>query len=187
MKYTIELTDNQKKQMDLLCEIAHKHIGFNPKLEPKEIQDSTYDVAYNKGLEDGYKGCKYLEEWFADTCFYNDEDNLFPEYERRQANTCCLEDIITDVGFSEVLKRVKAYEEKKEAEKEIKVGDIVYYGEEMLKAIVLDVVTEQGVTYAVMFDENGLNVNEKLSGLKFIEHTNEVSQLLDKLRGEDNE
>jgi hypothetical protein len=36
MKYTIELTDNQKKQMDLLCELAHRYVGFNPKLEPIE-------------------------------------------------------------------------------------------------------------------------------------------------------
>ena len=95
---------------------------------------------------------------------------------------CCLEDIIADVGFIETLNRAKAYDEKNRADGKIKVGDIVYYGEEMLKAVVLEIDGEQGVTYAVMLDERGLNVNEEISGLKFIRHTDEVEQLLSKVK-----
>ena len=55
-------------------------------------------------------------------------------------------------------------------------------GEEMLKAVVLEIDGEQGVTYAVMLDERGLNVNEEISGLKFIRPTDEVEQLLSKVK-----
>ena len=59
MKYTIELTDNQKGQMDLLIEMAHKHVGFNPKLEPiktTNVEDTNeYKIGYKVGYESGYK------------------------------------------------------------------------------------------------------------------------------------
>lgn len=210
MKYTIELTENQKKQMDFMLDMANKHMGFKRKLEMiettnvedtdeyqigykvgrkdgfaycrynTELTEELKQAEYNKGLEDGYKGYKYLHNWFANTCFFDVEDILFPEYKRRQADTCCLEDIITDVGITEVLKRVRAYEEKKKAG-EIKVGD--------------EVETEGGYkcVVAYIYDEKKVSVmfSDGSTGKREIEHLsktgrnfgNEVEQLLDKLRG----
>ena len=213
MKYTIELTDNQKKQMDLLCEIAHRYIGFNRKLEMVEtinVEDTNEyqigyevgfedgakaqnEVQYSKGLEDGYKGYRYIKQWFASTCFFDTEDILFPEYKRRQADTCCLEDIITDVGITEVLKRVRAYEEKKKGEKEIKVGDILHEIDTNSNHIIVGIYKghyETIVFNGTDFDSAQINRDytlktdyEKLDKNVF----NEVSQLLDKLKGEEDE
>lgn len=145
MKYTIELTNKQKALLESLLEIIHRHIGFNAKLEPVKIvamgdtqaykqgfEDGKADAVYNtdlidelkqaeytRGLEDGYEGYKYLNHWFCSSCFYEDEDNLFPEYKRRDPDTCCLEDIIADVGFAETLDRVRTYEKKKQTRPEI--------------------------------------------------------------------
>lgn len=62
MKYTIELTDNQKKQMDLLCELAHRYIGFNPKLkmiETTNVEDTNeYQIGYKEGRKDGFDYCR---------------------------------------------------------------------------------------------------------------------------------
>lgn len=61
MKYTIELTDKQKKVMDCLLEIIHRYIGFNPKFEMyrepeviiKTVTDPNADAIYEQGFEDG--------------------------------------------------------------------------------------------------------------------------------------
>lgn len=67
MKYTIELTNKQKAQMDCIMEIVHRYVGFNPKLEPIKavnVEDTNeyqigYKVGYNKGhLEGVIKGNK---------------------------------------------------------------------------------------------------------------------------------
>lgn len=150
---------------------------YNP-----ELIDELKQVEYIRGLEDAWKlarkiemlTCGEVKEIFGEkalTQFGDEEPSVFA--------------ILNQFTYWESESKFKAYEDKKKAEEKIKVGDIVYYGEEMLKAIVLDIDTEQGVSYAIMLDENGLNINEELSGLKFIEHTNEVEQLLDKLRGEE--
>lgn len=61
MKYTIELTNKQKKVMDCLVEIIHRYIGFNPKFEmyrepeviTKTVTDPNADAIYEQGFEDG--------------------------------------------------------------------------------------------------------------------------------------
>lgn len=113
-----------------------------------DLIDELKQVEYIRGLEDGYKGYKHLEQWFAETCFYDDEDNLFPEYNRRQADTCCLEDIITDVGFVETLNRVESYEEKKKAEEvenyHILVDTLRTVTEEYPKETIVSALSEFG-------------------------------------------
>lgn len=156
------------------------------------------DNAYNKGFEDGKKwaideNAKDHQGYF-DNGYNNAIEDLshaikmyFPlnSKERLDYFGTNIQTERYAIEFpKDLIAMAKAYEEKKKSEETIKVGDIVYYGDEMLKAVVLDIATEQGVTYAVMLDENGLNVNEELSGLKFIEHTNEVEQLLNRLKGE---
>lgn len=62
MKYTIELTDNQKKQMDFMLDMANKHMGFNRKLEmikTTNIEDTNeYQIGYKTGREDGFAYCR---------------------------------------------------------------------------------------------------------------------------------
>lgn len=177
-----------RRQVSECLDSAYNKGYEDGKKEPTEVKavnvedTDEYQKGYKAGVNDGYKEYKYLVNWFCTTCFVWDEASLFPEYKRRQADGCCLEDIIADVGFIEVLNRAKAYDKENRADENIKVGDIVYYGEDMMKAVVLEITEEQGVTYAVMLDENGLNINEELSGLKFIRHTDEVEQLLSKVK-----
>jgi hypothetical protein len=155
----------------------------------KDLEESNGQAEYNKGYNDAindynmmfkymFHNIKEFRQFLLDSKYYDTEMVI-----RGSSTASVLFDLICDFDIAEVISEFKKWqEEKKKAEEEIKVGDIVYYGEEMLKAIVLDIVTGQGVSYAIMLDENGLNVNEELSGLKFIEHTNEVEQLLDKMK-----
>ena len=59
MKYTIELTNREKKQMDLLCALAHQYAGFNPELMPIKIRTinvedtNEYKIGYKEGYADG--------------------------------------------------------------------------------------------------------------------------------------
>jgi len=166
--------DGKKQAIEEIPELANK-------------ENEIYNDGYNKGLEDGYKGHKYLNQWFIDTCFFEDEDNLFPEYKRRQDDTCCLEDIITDVGFSEVLKRVKAYEENKKAEEySIKVGDEVKSVYNNLSGVVTKVNpgTEK---IRILFCDGSASIIECFfeDYEKTGRHFDEVEQLLDKLGGKE--
>lgn len=155
------------------------------KIADKDLEEI---VAYNKGLQDGYEGYRYLQKWFATTCFYDVEGILFPEYKRREANTCCLEDIITDVGLAKVLRRAKAYDEKKKAEEEpIKVGDEVY----LLDKNHPIVVTNIDDHYITCLAESGTYSyyvgTQKDRLTKTGRHFDEVEQLFDKLRNKEDE
>ena len=59
MKYTIELTNKQKAQMDCMIDIVHRYVGFNPRLEPiktTNVEDTNeYQIGYKVGFEDGKK------------------------------------------------------------------------------------------------------------------------------------
>jgi len=153
-----------------------------------DLIDELKQVEYIRGLEDGYKGYKHLEQWFAETCFYDDEDNLFPEYNRRQADTCCLEDIITDVGFVETLNRAESYEEKKNSSSAFfKVGDVIYSQMTDSKAIIISFNAWNEWNCIDTCGTGFVITASKMSLWKKIGHIDEVEQLLDKLRGEDNE
>lgn len=195
MKYTIELTDNQKKQMDLLCEIAHQHIGFNPRLEkdiPRPMKESP---AYKKGFEDGKlwaidENAKAHQEYY-DNGYYKGLDDacltawtlltstntgkIFTEYGT-------VSDILGNVPMKEIRNRIKAYEEKKKAEKEIRVGDEVET-KSRSKGIVSYIYERKTVDVLFSDGSTGKREIESLSktGRNF---SNEVKQLLNKLRGE---
>lgn len=161
--------------------IADRKDALFTEEEVNDIANKERQYGYNQGLEDGYQGYRYLNQWFCNTCFAFDESSLFPEYKRREADTCCLEDIIADVGFTEVLNRVKAYEEKKKAEEEIKVGDEIQFDNEE-KGIV---IVSLNLDWHRIMKQNGFVVtcnkdDFKKTGRNF---SAEVSQLLDKLKG----
>ena len=66
MEYTIELTENQKKQMDFMLDMANKHMGFNRKLEMIEttnVEDTNeYQIGYKVGKKDGIAYCRHNTE-----------------------------------------------------------------------------------------------------------------------------
>ncbi|WP_458457472.1 hypothetical protein [Pseudobutyrivibrio sp.] len=181
MKYTIELTENQKKQMDFMLDMANKHMGFNRKLEMiettnveatneyqigykvgledgnkiadkdlKEIQDSTYDVAYTKGVEDFENLFVHehdYEQFFEDT--YGSKD---PDYN--------LYDLVAEYGAKKVLDDFKKWqEEKKKREEEIKVGDEVVVTFAGFKGIVLSIYSDE--RYRVIYKDGIISNEEK--------------------------
>ena len=188
-----------RRQTSECLENAYRKGYEDGKNEPRKVKavnvedTSEYQIGYTTGYDMGYNdGYDYekgkldgLEEF--ENLFINEHDyeRFFEDTYGSKDPDYNLYDLVAKYGAKKVVDDLKKWEEKKKDEEEsIKVGDIVYYGEEMLKAIILDIFTEQGVTFAIMLDENGVNVNEELSGLKVIEHTNEVEQLLNKLKGE---
>ena len=181
MKYTIELTDNQKKQMDLLIEMAHKHIGFNPKLEPMEDLLKEYTKqAYEKGYEDGYN--QALEDLSNAIKVYfplNSKERLDYFGTNIQAERYAIE------NPKDLIAMAKAYEEKKKAE-EIKVGDEVKCVYDNLYGVVTKVNHDTG-KIRILFYDGSASMNECFPEdyEKTNRHFNEVEQLLDKLRGEE--
>lgn len=81
MKYTIELTNKQKAQMECIMEIVHRYVGFNPKLEPMKTTniESTdeYQIGYKAGRKDGFdKGYAYCR----------DNTELIPKLKKQEYN-----------------------------------------------------------------------------------------------------
>ena len=240
MKYTIELTNKQKDQMDCIVEIVHRYVGFNPKLEPievswesdleryskqaydkgyevgynegmakqkdlnfvplqkcptqledckayklgledgnkiadkdlKEIQDSTYDVAYNKGIEDLAHAIKVYYP-------LNSRERLYYFGINTHADAYAIE------NPKHLIAKAKAYEEKKKAEEEIKVGDIIYSQMTESKAII--------ISFNAWNDWNCIDTcgtgfvidKSKMGFWKKTGHIDNVEEILDKLRGEE--
>lgn len=135
----------------------------------KEIQESTYDVAYNKGVEDFEELFMYeddYEQFFEDT--YGSKD---PDYN--------LYDLVAKYGAKKVVDDFKKWqEEKKKVEKEIKVGDEV----KDLATDNIGVVMSIG-KLIVYITNNGVYTNTLGSLEKTGRHFDEVEQMLDKLRG----
>ena len=140
----------------------------------KEIQDSTYDIAYTKGVadfEDMFVHEHDYEQFFEDTYGSKNLDyNLY--------------DLVAKYGAKKVLNDFKKWQEqKKHDEEEIKVGDeVITFGGS--KAIVTRIEdTNIRLFYSDgsggRFDNN-VEIIEK-TGRNF---SAEVSQLLDKLKGD---
>lgn len=155
MKYTIELTNNQKAQMDCMIDIVHRYVGFNPKLEPieasweskldenrKQAYDRGYEVGYNEGLtkqSDPHfvplQKCPVkLEDCKAYKLGIEDLSHAIKVYyplnsrERLDYFGTSVQVETYAVGNPKnLIARAKYYEEKKK--KEIKVGDIVKFNE----------------------------------------------------------
>lgn len=140
----------------------------------KEIQDITYDAAYNKALQDLTHAMKV---YFP----LNSEERL----EHFGINIATENFAVNNPR--RLIDSAKAYEEKKKAEEEIKVGDEV---------TVTDSDTLVGYTFIVMqiIGKRVVGIREDWRlyenlNLEYLEktgrHFDEVEQLLDKLRGEE--
>lgn len=148
----------------------------------KELQDSTYDVAYNKGIEDFENLFVHehdYEQFFEDT--YGSKN---PDYN--------LYDLVAKYGAKKVIDDFKKWqEEKKKVEEEIKVGDVVKFNEKChnydhvksREFLVLHVFDNGLVT--LLYDNGDTGAADRSLLDKTSRHMDEVEQLLDKLRGKE--
>lgn len=193
MKYTIELTDNQKKQMDLLCALAHQYIGFNPKLEPvrtTNLEDTEeYQIGYKMGLEDGAKAQNEAQYSKGSEDARQTLLNLLKIPSGEWGNmfdrdSYYVEAIFKHYSINEIVERIKAYEEKKRAEETIECGDEVTILKSGITGIVFAI---KGGGYEILSSDakwNKLLENQiEKTGRNF---KTDVTQLLHKLRGENN-
>jgi len=196
MKYTIELTDNQKKQMDLLCEIINRHIGFNPKLEPiktTNIEDTNeYQIGYKVGYESAIHDYNMMITYIHN-CKGNFRVFMARTYNYIYCNSTdvgtILFDLVRKFYLSDIITKFKKWKEDKDQSKKefIEVGDEVTIGDGDTKAIVtkvsdniVRVFYSDGTGELMTIDSNTLHK----TGRNF---SDEVEQLLDKLRGKDSD
>jgi len=203
MEYTIELTNKQKKQMDLMCELFHRYVGFNPKLEMYIPIPMTVSPAYKKGFEDGKKQAieEIPELANKENEIYNDGYNKALEDVDYAIHVLigmtgkeCAEwfegrmgvyKVVCDYSIQRIVEITKAYEEKKKAEEEIKVGDVIYSEMTDSKAIIISFNAWDNWN-CIDTCGTGFTIDDsKMEFWKKIGHIDEVLQVLDKLRGEE--
>lgn len=93
-------------------------------------------------------------------------------------------DIFKDFSASEAIEKIKAYEEKKQEEDEIKVGDEVIYncGNDKDKATVIDI----DVDVLHLLTENGCYISEEFKDVKKTgRHFPEIAEVLKKMQEEE--
>ena len=205
MKYTMELTNKQKAQMDCIIDIVHRYVGFNPKLEMIEttnVEDTKeYQIGYKVGLEDGNKiadkDIKAIRLSTYDVAYskgVEDFENLFVyehDYEQFFEDTYGskdpdynLYDLVAKYGAKKVIDDLKKWEEKKKAEEEsIKVGDEVYLLDKNHPIVVTSVDNDNIVCLAESGKYSYFVGKQRDSLKKTGRHFDEVEQLLSKLRG----
>lgn len=138
----------------------------------KDIQDSTYDVGYTKGVED-------FENLFVHE---HDYEQFFEDTYGSKNSDYNLYDLVAKYGAKKVLNDFKKWQEKKD-EEEIKVGDEVVVTSVGFKGVVISIYSDE--RYRVIY-KDGIISNEGKNTLKRTgRHFDEVEQLLGKLRGEE--
>jgi len=201
MKYTIELTNKQKAQMDCMIDIVHRYVGFNPRLEPiktTNVEDTNeYQIGYKVGFEDGKKQAieEIPELANKENEIYNDGYNKALDDVNHAIDVLvhmtgkeCAEwfegrmgvyKVVCDYSIQRIVEIAKAYKEKKKAE--IRVGDevIIPSGNKAIVTFVDDKYV------CLIFDDgsSGEYIDEDFK--KTGRHFEEISQLLNKLRGEE--
>ena len=140
----------------------------------KEIQDSTYDVAYNKGVEDFEN--LFVHEHDYELFFEDTYGSKNPDYN--------LYDLVAKYGAKKVINDFEKWQEKKKkAEEEIRVGDIIYSDLQKITAII---TRDNGMSFECI-DTDGFGFSKLKDRLDEewvkVGHTDELSQLFDKLRG----
>jgi len=205
MKYTIELTNKQKAQMDCMIDIVHRYVGFNPRLEPiktTNVEDTNeYQIGYKVGFEDGKKQAieEIPELANKENEIYNDGYNKALDDVNHAIDVLvhmtgkeCAEwfegrmgvyKVVCDYSIQRIVEITKAYEEKKKAEDEIRVGDEVITSNGYIAIITF--ICDEYMTAIFHDGSSGEFINETLK--KTGRHFGEVEQLLDKLRGEEDE
>ena len=188
MKYIIEIEDTPYTEPTSEIEL-YKATNFNSlvfdqnELNKLEKFDSNeeYDRGYSQGIEDCEKAIDTLGSFTL--------EELEEEFGTKVFTGILLENPLQDI-----VAITKAYKEKKKAEEDtIKVGDVVRYNK---KCHQYDLVKDREYLVLHVFDNDTCsllydNGDTCCAGLDILEptgrHIDEVSQLLDKLRGEKSE
>ncbi|MBP5597201.1 MAG: hypothetical protein J6Y02_17595 [Pseudobutyrivibrio sp.] len=149
--YKVGYEDGKKQAISEIPEIANKE-----------------NEMYNEGLENAWKYINKLYQYGL-----NELQNYFDK--------TSIPDIICRTSITDIIASINLYEEKKQVEKEIKVGDEIQFDNEA-KGVVISInkgwyriVNESG------FVNSWTRNDIKKTGRNF---SAEVSQLLDKLKGD---
>lgn len=147
---------------------------------------------YNRGYEDGYKDGR---ENIIDTydAGLNEAWDCFRKFHWMSVNEVCeafgewidLSDFVK-LTPSEAITKVKAWEEKKKQDDEIKVGDEVYFADKNHPRVVTSICTENGCNpKAVQITESGRYCVDDVTELKKTgRHFPEIAELLAKMQEE---
>lgn len=174
--YSVGYKDGAKNQDEVQYKKGYdagRKDGFDYCRDNTELTDELKQEEYNKALEDASELMAYITQDFIDNCYPNNKGyNLY--------------DLNAKYGLGRVLKDYKAYEEKKKVEEEIKVGDEVS-NEDVTRTIIVTYIHNND--YFDGIDFNGVVYTNCYRELwnKTSRHFDEVEQLLDKLRGKDND
>lgn len=133
----------KNKGLKLAVGEINNHLSILEGLLRNERDDVQKQVneAYQRGLDDAWEAAKKIV--CDDELDWNTLLHIF--------NRGNFDGIFGDYSASEAIAKLKAYEEKRKADDEIKVGDEVIYNEH--KFIVFATETEE--CYASLFDVNG--------------------------------
>ena len=156
--------------------------GYDTAIENAQATKLDWgDVQYKKGYNQAINDYKKFED------FFNYGHSEVFEDIRNPNGVLSLNMILESLPMKEIMARIKVYEEKKKAEEEtIKVGDVIYSEMSNTKALVT-LISEWG-TYHCLHSGGAiftLTIDKVAKYWTKVGHIDEVSQLLDKLRGED--
>ena len=130
--------------------------------------DRGYGVGFNEGLENAWKYINKLYQYGL-----NELQNYFDE--------TSIPNIICRTSITDIIASINLYEEKKQVEEEIKIGDEVQFGK-YVKGVIISIKDNW---YRVVVDSGFVSSWKKgefeKTGRNF---GTEVSQLLDKLKGD---
>ena len=183
MKYVIEIEDTPFTEVTSET-VLYKAKNFNSlvfdkngldKLE-KFDSNEEYNNGYNNALEDVTYAMDVLKSMTGTECAEWFEDCVG------------VDEVVCGFTVQRIVEITKAYEEKKKAEEDtIKVGDVIHSEMSNVKALVI-YISEWGNYHCLHSDGTmfTLNVKEAKYWTK-VGHFDEVSQVLDKLRGEYND
>ena len=175
--------DGLRRQLNECIENAYNKGYVDGKKEPKEeheeyirelinkAKQEGYDTGYNEGLENARKYINKLYQYGL-----NELQNYFDE--------TSIPNIICRTSITDIIASINLYEEKKKAEEEIKVGDIVVW-EDGKKDFPFIVTLVKCQTYVAINKEGGFTYFSPNAKLKKIGNVSDKLQtLIDKLKGD---
>lgn len=130
--------------------------------------------AYQQGLEDAWEAAKKIKRMDI-----AERDAIFAEIGKSTYS------IIMSMPASEVIAKIKEYEDKQKQDTEMKVGDEVYLLDENHPRVVTNVFDDGGRTRAVQISENGKWVVDDVKELhRTGKHFDQIAEVLKEMRGE---
>lgn len=155
---------------------AAYNTGLIGELKAKERQEG-YDVGYTQAIADYRK----FERFFNSVGGIE----VFEDIRNADDGTLSIDMILQYLPMPEIMARIRAYEEKKKSEEEIKVGDEVVCNCPNEQRVIITAKYDGWVTF---MRKDGACYSRAETGMKKTgKHFDAVEQLLDKLRGTEDE